>query len=182
LRLQLVIILPKDFRFDFLLRGRTSDEAQWHDLERILVRLLKENLNSPSDAATRDELSQICWAIIRRMLAWKVLPPTHEHQEDTLAPFDEFMIYCVVKAAVKLDDIAMFLDAYPLCSGEVHSSMFYAVGRALVRWNLHSVLEKFVLQDPQIAYSLETDLTLQVVPSDCSFRLLVQSILHLQED
>jgi hypothetical protein len=84
----------------------------------------------------------MCRAIIRQMLAWKVLPPAQKPAKATPAPFDGTIISSLVKIAVKLDDMALFLDAYPLCSGDVHSSMFYAVGRGLVRWDLHSALQK----------------------------------------
>jgi hypothetical protein len=107
-----------------------------------LERLCKAFSMNTTDMATRNELHQMCRAIIRRMLAWKVSPLVKESQQEVLPPFEEDVLETIIKTSLGLDDKLLFLDAYPLCSGHVYSTMFIRVGAALIRWNLHSVLPK----------------------------------------
>jgi hypothetical protein len=78
--------------------------------------------------------------VIRHTKAWKALPTPAQSWRRTCAPFSDEIIVRIVATAVILDNKAIFIDAYHLCSGQAFLSMFRPVGTALLRYNLESLL------------------------------------------
>lgn len=105
-----------------------------------LDRLTEELSRTPNDATAREDLEQICKMVIRYTKAWKALPPPAQSWRRKPAPFSDEVIMRILITAVSLDNKAIFVDAYHLCSGKAFPSIFRPVGTALLRYNLESLL------------------------------------------
>lgn len=148
---QVAILVPRSHRIEFFLSPTTNkngEYASWRLKETTenpkviawLDRQTEELSRTPTDATAREDLEQICKMVIRQTKAWKASPPPAQSWRRKPAPFPDEVLMRIVETAVNLDDKAMFIDAYHLCSGKVFLAMFQPVGTALLRYNLESLL------------------------------------------
>jgi acetylornithine deacetylase/succinyl-diaminopimelate desuccinylase-like protein len=114
--------------------------TQW--IDRLSARLAD---NSTDDDA-REDLRQICKAVIQKSKQWKNTPaPIYSWQRSAAAtpsPFSDNVVARVVALAVELDSETMFLDLFDLYSKEAATSIFQSVGKAVLKFGLESLLPK----------------------------------------
>jgi hypothetical protein len=145
------ILVPRSHRIEFFLSptGTKTNGYAYSCSEKAsekpkvivwLDRLTEEFSSTSSNDTAREDLEQICKMVIRQTKAWKAFPPPAQSWQRKPAPFSDEILMRVVTTTVNIDNNAMFLDAYHLCSGKVFPSMFRSVGTALLRYNLKSLL------------------------------------------
>src|SRR6266487_3078866 len=79
-------------------KEKKSQISPWMD--RLAAQLSRD----PSDVAAREDLSQICSMVIRRMRLWKLRTPEKQSWNIESPPFSEEIVARVVKTCVDLDN------------------------------------------------------------------------------
>jgi hypothetical protein len=109
---------------------------QWID------RLTAELAKNATDGALRENLRQICQTVIRKTQKFKHAPQPKYPWQTPIAPFSDEAIARVLSLCVELDDQKLFVDAYELYSKRVALQTFESIGKALLRYELQSLLPK----------------------------------------
>jgi hypothetical protein len=128
-------------------RSTSRYSLQFQDKEKEKViqwidRLMAELAKNATDGALRENLRQICQTVIRKTQKFKVAPQPKYSWQTPTAPFSDEAIARVVSLCVELGDQKLFLDAYELYSKRVALQTFESIGKALLRYELQSLLPK----------------------------------------
>ena len=143
--------MPKNHRMEFFLGPSSKEDdgyASWQHQEinerpkviEWIDRLSLELAANSDDEAIREDLAQICKVVIRRIKKFKLSPPPTYSWKKPTAPFSGEVIARVITTTVELDNKALFLEAFAAYSGKPNASTFQAVGIALSRYRLESLL------------------------------------------
>jgi hypothetical protein len=121
---------------------RTPKKEKKPQVSAWMDRLYEQLSRDPNDQAAREDLSQICRMVIRRMRLWKLRTPGKEPWKIESAPFSNDIVVRIVTTCVDLDNESMFLEAQDVCSGEEPLSVFQSIGSAVLRYNLGKILPR----------------------------------------
>jgi hypothetical protein len=109
---------------------------QW--IDRLTAALAK----NVTDDAIREDMRQICQTVIRETQKFRLAPQPKYSWQTPIAPFSDEAIARVVSLCVELGDQKLFLNAYELYSKRVAPETFESIGKALLRYELQSLLPK----------------------------------------
>ncbi|KUJ09541.1 uncharacterized protein LY89DRAFT_787848 [Mollisia scopiformis] len=143
------IIVPKSYRMEFFFpvksferlsyRSYMGDDNDQSDISTWIDRFSNRVSEHPDDAEAAECLSQICKMVVSRTRLHLARLPTHSWERST-PPFPDDVLARVVGISVDLDDRVMFIETFKLCPNKAASSTFRAVGIALLRNDLESLL------------------------------------------
>lgn len=146
------LIIPRSHHIEFFLssakeRRTYRSTLQFQDKEKEKViqwidRLTAELAENPTCDAPREALHQICQTVIQKTQKFKLAPQPKYSWQTPIPPFSDEAIAQVVSLCVELDDQKLFVDAYELYSKRVALQTFESIGKALLRYDLQSLLPK----------------------------------------
>jgi hypothetical protein len=125
--------------------SRYSLQFQDKEKEKVIQwidRLVAELAKHATGDAPRESLRQICQTVIRKTQKFKLAPQPKYSWQTPIAPFSDEAVARVVTLCLELEDEKLFLDAFELYSKGVALETSESIGKALLRYELQSLLPK----------------------------------------
>ncbi|RDL31044.1 uncharacterized protein BP5553_09833 [Venustampulla echinocandica] len=150
----IAILMPKTHRIDFFLNPsspRTSRYKYIYDerLREYATRILQwfEQLtnhmsDNPRDMGVRQDLESVCRMVILESGKLRIEAVSNPTVAWGRKPngFSDEVLACATNTSIALDNMSLFCETFRFWPQEPSSSMLRGVGKALVRYNLESLL------------------------------------------
>jgi hypothetical protein len=139
--MELFFPINKDERLRYTYRRLGSDEDGQADILTWIERFSSRLSENAGDAEAAENLSQICKLVLTRSRLHKFNPPASLWARET-PPFPDEVLARVLRVSVDLSDKVSFMGLFEMCPEEADLVTFRAVGMALLRFDLESLLPK----------------------------------------